>query len=437
MKSIRGIRRIVGATCTLFFIFCPIRLSSQEVLRLDSCVRWAAENYPLVEQLQLMDRSRDYNIKNINTGYILRANITGFGGYMEGLPDLSSMGMDLDPYRLAGIVQIEQPIWDGGRLQNQKKIAREETEVNKSAVEIKMAELKDKVSEIYFGILLAQTQREQLQAQTETLSQSLKTLKSAAEAGSAFASDADAVEVKLLQIEQQGVQLRSSERAYRRMLSIFIGRTVGENTKLEVPTVVLHSESDFSMRPEMALFEHRKALLDAYNPGAGEVLPRLSLQGMGLMVWPQIKMPDSRDPLSGNVVKEGQQWNHIFMGGLNFSWPIGGRTYTMLYDKKRLKVEKDIVEREKESFEMGQQITLSRQSEMLSQWNDLIAYDDRIIELLSNRTHTLFSRYKNGVVPITEWLQALSDENSARQNKAMHEIEKMKTRYQYNRTLGY
>ena len=437
MRNTRRLLFILWAGCSFFSLWNPAsRLAAQETLCLDSCVQWAEQNYPLVEQLQLMDRSRDYNLKNINTGYILRANITAFGGYMEGLPDLSSMGMDLDPYRIAGIVQIEQPIWDGGRLQNQKKIARAEAEVNKRAVEIKMAELKDKVSEIYFGILLAQTQREQLQLQTQTLEQSLKTLKSAAKEGSAFTADADAVEAKLLQIEQQGVQLRSSERAYRRMLSIFIGRTVNENTKLEVPTVVLHQEDDFSLRPEMALFEHRKQLLDAYNPGAGEVLPRLSLQGMGLMVWPAVKMPGSRDP-SGNVVKEGQEWNHIFMGGLNLSWPIGGRTYTMGYDKKRLKVEKEIVEREKESFEMGQQITLSRQNEMLSQWDELIAYDERIIDLLSNRTRALFSRHKNGVVPITEWLQALSEENNARQNKAMHEIEKMMTRYQYNRTLGY
>ncbi|MDE6106225.1 MAG: TolC family protein, partial [Bacteroidales bacterium] len=308
-------------------VWCPDRLAAQGSLCLDSCLQWAVDNYPLVEQLQLIDRSRDYNLKNINTGYILHANITAFGGYIEGIPDLSGMGMEVDPWRFAGILQVEQPIWDGGRLENRKKIARAEAEVNKSTVEIKIAELKDKVSEIYFGILLAQTQREQLQLQQETLEQSLKTLQSAAKAGSAFTSDADAVEVKLLQIEQQGVQLRSSERAYRRMLAIFIGRPVGETTVLEVPAVVVRNGHDVDNRPEMALFEHRKQLLDAYNPGAGEVLPRVSLQGMGLLTIPKLEM------------QNGSDWNHMLMGGINVSWPIGGRTYTMGVDKKRLKVE--------------------------------------------------------------------------------------------------
>lgn len=400
------------------------RLAAQERLSLDSCLHWAVQNYPLVEQLQLIDRSRDYSIKNINTGYILHANIMAFGGYIDGIPDLSAAGLDIDPWRIAGMVQVEQPVWDGGRLENQKKIARAEAEVNKSAVEIKIAELQEKVSEIYFGILLAQTQREQLQSQKETLEQSFKTLTSAAKAGSAFTSDADAVEVKLLQTDQQGVRLRSAERAYRRMLSIFIGRSIGESTVLETPVILLQNGHDFDNRPEMALFENRKRLLDAYNPGAGEVLPRVSLQGMGVMTWPNIGMP------TGN-------WNHLLMGGLNVSWPIGGRTYTMGVDKKRLKTEKALVDREKESFEMGQRITLTQQTEMLAQWDDLIAYDDRIIEILARRTRTLESRYKNGVAPIADWLQAVGEESAARQDKALHEIQKMMTSYQYNRALGY
>lgn len=410
-------------------LWFPNRLTAQENLCLDSCLQWAVDNYPLVEQLQLIDRSRDYNLKNINTGYILHANVTAFGGYIEGIPDLSGMGMEVDPWRFAGILQVEQPIWDGGRLENRKKIARAEAEVNKSAVEIKIAELKDKVSEIYFGILLAQTQREQLQLQRETLEQSLKTLQSAAKAGSAFTSDADAVEVKLLQIEQQGVQLHSSERAYRRMLAIFIGRPVGETTVLEVPAVVLRNGHDLDNRPEMALFEHRKQLLDAYNPGAGEVLPRVSLQGMGLLTIPKLEMPGGNNGPT--------DWNHMLMGGINVSWPIGGRTYTMGVDKKRLKVEKDQVDREKESFEMGQRISLAQQAETLTQWDELIAYDDRIIDLLARRTRTMESRYKNGVVPVAEWLQAVSEEGAARQAKAMHGIQKMMTSHRYNRELGY
>lgn len=457
MKSARSLSTIIGICLSLCAGLYPTgRLAAQGNLCLDSCLQWAIENYPLVEQLQLIDRSRDYNIRNINTNYILHANITAFGGYIEGLPDFSAMGMDMgamgsvtpqvdiDPWRIAGMVQVEQPIWDGGRIENQKKIVRAEAEVNKSAVEIKIAELKDKVSEIYFGILLAQTQREQLQAQKETLEQSFKTLSSAAQAGSAFSSDADAVEVKLLQTEQQAVQLRCSENAYRRMLSIFIGRPIGETTVLDVPVILLREGMDISNRPEMALFEHRKNLLDAYNPGAGEVLPRVSLQGMGLITWPNIEMgmkSTLASPSGGSTTTTNTtnttKFNHLLMGGINISWPIGGRTYTMGVDKKRLKTEKDIVDRDREAFEMGQQINVARHLESLAQWDDLIAYDERIIDILARRTRTLESRYKNGVVPIVDWLQAVGEEGSARQNKAMHEIQKMMTSYQYNRELGY
>lgn len=424
LKKNKGFRTIFFTLFCGVLLFCS-PLSAQTTISLDSCVKWAIDNYPLVEQLRLINLSRDYNIKNINTGYIPEANILAFGGYIEGIPSMGQ-GTEIEPWRFAGMFHLQQTVWDGGVLISKKKIATAEAEVDKSVVEVKINDIRKKVAEIYFSILLSQAQQSELNTQMESLRKLLKTLRAAAKEGSLYESDADAIEVKVLQNEQSLVQLQTAEKSYRQMLSAFTYRNIDLSTILEQPLIVMQLQEggDFEKRPEITLFENRKQLLNAYNPGAGEVLPKVSLQGMGLFTAPEFKLSTT-------------SLDHILAGGISITWSIGGRAYTMGMDKKRLKVEKDLVDKEKESFILGQKMNLNRAESLMEQWNTVISYDDKIIDILSRRTRSSQSRYDNGVAPITDWLECVSAEGAAKQSKALHEIQKIMAIHQYNTELGY
>lgn len=51
---------------------------SQERITLEQCQQWARENYPLIRQLELVERMRDYNLSDASRNYLpqlaLKAN---------------------------------------------------------------------------------------------------------------------------------------------------------------------------------------------------------------------------------------------------------------------------------------------------------------------------------------------------------------------------
>lgn len=412
-------------TLLLLFLFLSApAMCKVDSICIDSCMLWARQNYPIIEQLNIIEQLKDYNLKNFNSQYVPKLNILGTALYhnQSALPYNSSE--NISEFRLATAIHLEQTIWDGGQTNSNKKIAKATAEVEKMGVEVKLFELRSKICEIYFSILLSQEQKNKLDRQLNYMNTLLSQVSSAVKNGTAYSSDILAVEAKSLQIYQEKIKLETAENIYRQILSIFIAKNLDDNTFFEYPNVEILPVSQEVVRPELELLEKRKELLEAHNPGLGSLLPTVSLQGFGALGTPKI------DIASVNS-------NYILLGGIAVKWPIGSNIYNSSRDKKRLKLEKDIIESEKESFELSRNIGTSRQMELKSQWDSIIMYDEKIIEILCKRKSAIEQRYTKGIADIKEYIDCICEEDIAQSEKILHTIERSMAIYQYNLEIGY
>ena len=60
------------------------------------------------------------------------------------------------------MAQVNQTIWDGGATKTQKKIINAQSETDKANVDVALHDLKSRVNQLYFGILLVDEQLKQL-----------------------------------------------------------------------------------------------------------------------------------------------------------------------------------------------------------------------------------------------------------------------------------
>ena len=98
-------------------------------------------------------------------------------------------------------------IWDGGMTKASKGIIEANSEIEKAEMEVNLYQLKDRVNNLYFGILLIDEQMAQLDLLKETLMLNQKRIQNAIENGTAFKSDADEIKVELINIEQKKAEL--------------------------------------------------------------------------------------------------------------------------------------------------------------------------------------------------------------------------------------
>ena len=143
--------------CGLSFLFLIARAYPQ--LTIEECHAKARENYPLVRQHGLISLTEAYNLSNADKGYYPQISFSARGTYQSDvtslpftLPGSDVPEMDKDQYQAAA--EISQVLWDGGMISAKKKITKAASEVDKQRNEVELYKLKDRVNQVFFGILL-------------------------------------------------------------------------------------------------------------------------------------------------------------------------------------------------------------------------------------------------------------------------------------------
>lgn len=191
---------------TAFFILMLLPILAQaQTVTLDECQRLAQENYPLIKQYDLIRQTTDYTVSNISKGWLPQISAMAQATYQSDvmtLPDplqkmLGQQGYDVkglrkDQYRIG--IDINQTVYDGGLISGQKNVARLEGEVQTAQTATDLYAIRQRINDLYFGILLLD-EKIQLNKDLQVLLQSnLDKLKSMLSHGIAMQSgkvDAD------------------------------------------------------------------------------------------------------------------------------------------------------------------------------------------------------------------------------------------------------
>lgn len=209
---------------------------------LEQCQQAAEQNYPLIRQYDLISKTTDLTVANIQKGWLpqvsasaqatLQSDVTAFPDQIQ--KAYQTMGIDMeglrkDQYRVG--IDVQQTVYDGGAIRSQKKIARQQGEVQSAQNEVNLYNVRKRVNEMYFGLLLIDEQIKLNSDLQELLSANEKKLASMYKGGTAAESDYQSVKAERLNVMQQGTSLQAQRNALVRMLSTFCGIEVKQAAK--------------------------------------------------------------------------------------------------------------------------------------------------------------------------------------------------------------
>jgi outer membrane protein TolC len=141
---------ILAFICSLVTVGSAI----SQTLSIDSCHALAIRNYPLIKQYDLIEKTKEYTLSNAGKSYLPQVSLTAIGGYIFGGIPNTGTGGDGSNFRFIGLAQVNQTIWDGGATKTQKKIIKAQSETDKANLDVALDDLKYRVNQLYFGILL-------------------------------------------------------------------------------------------------------------------------------------------------------------------------------------------------------------------------------------------------------------------------------------------
>ena len=386
----------------------------------------ARNNYPLIQQFDLIEQSKDFTVSNANKAYLPQLSITAIGGIVDGFPSLgpaTGAASSSPDMKLISIVQLNQVIWDGGMTKSAKEMAEIGAEIEKADVEVSLYALKERVNNLFFGILLIDEQKEQLEFVKGILLQNLDIVSAAYKNGVAYQSDLDEINVELLNLEQQLIELQYNRSAFVGMLSLLTGEEISDEEQF-TPPLLTNDLSSFEInRPELALFMSQEALIESQTKmQRSGIYPKLGLMGFGTFIQPGISFGQ-------------EEMTQLLVAGLSLSWEFGS-IYRRSNDKKLGEVNLSKINNKRETFLFSTSLELTRVEQEIEKYKSLMERDEQLVKLKTSIKDSYQSKYDNGVAKLSDLLIRINDENIAKQRLIVHEIQYLMAVYEYKTTSG-
>lgn len=403
-----------------------VPLQAQQ-LTLEDCYRMAEENYPLIKQYDLIKQSGEYSVANVSKGYLPQVNVYGQATYQSDVtkvsipvPGIEIPSVSKGQYKIYG--EIVQPLTDIYTVKQQKELQETNTEVQQQNLNVELYKLKDRVNQLYFGILLLDEQVKQLELTRKDLNIGMKNTDAAIKNGVGLRSSLDILKAEVLNLDQKEIELRASLSAYQKMLGLLTSQPITDATVLERPASQLPQPN--INRPELNAFNAQKKIYDVQDKlVSAKILPKFFF----------FVQAGGGQPSPVNLLQ--RDFSGYYVGGFRLNWSITS-FYTFKNEKRINEVNRNLVDTQIETFLFNTNLVLSQQNEEVLKLQRLIATDAEIVALRSSIKTTSSVQLENGVITANDYLKEVNAEDKARQTSSLHLIQLLMAQYNYKTTSG-
>lgn len=416
-------------TCVLFLLAPLIPHAQPKQLTIDSCYSMAKRNYPLIKKQGLIARSSRYSLENATKLYLPQLTVNGqatyqsqtisFSDALPSIPGVAFPTIDKDQYKIQA--ELSQAIYDGGVTRYQKALILANEQIQQQSLEVNLNSLKDRVTQIYFSVLLINEQLKQNEIRKSDLQGALDKVNAAYANGTAYRSNVDELKAAIINSDMTAITFRANRKAFMDMLALLIGQAVDESTVLILPEQLPPAPG--IDRPELKYFDLQKKSFDIQEHQLRSVYtPRLSAFVQGAYGRPTL-----------NIIKN--EFGPWWIAGIRLNWSLGS-LYSLNNNKRLLEIKRQNLDIDKETFLFNTRITLTQQNADIQKYSDLLEQDNAAIELLTAVVQSAKAQLDNGVITVHEYIAKLNEENLAKQTRIVHNIQLLEAQYNFKNTSG-
>jgi outer membrane protein TolC len=329
----------------------------------------------------------------------------------------SSMGFtpptfSKDQYKISG--EVEQLLFDGGNTKYQNEITKANVGLQKQNVEVELYAIKDRINSIFFSIFLIDAQLELNNLKIANLHTQLDKTEAAYKFGTAYASDVNEIKAEIENTKSANIDYEGNRSAFLKMLSIFIGKEIPSSSDLVKPEPILASGE--INRPELKMFDLQKNIYEAQTKKLkSSYLPTFKAFFQGAYGRPTL------NPISNDF----GMW---YITGVRLNWNLGS-LYTLKNQRAIYNLNSQTADTDKETFIRNVQMDIAQQDENVKKYSEMIGQDNKTIALQEEVTKSASAQLSNGVITTHEYIQKMNNENAAKQNLILHQIQLLQAQY--------
>jgi outer membrane protein TolC len=296
-------------------------------------------------------------------------------------------------------------------------------QVEDQKAEVELYKVKDRINQLYLGVLLVDAQLEQVVYVKKDIEIGIKRVEAMVKNGTAFRSSQLTLEAELMKNDQRVIELNANRKGLIDVLSLFINRSLPANVKLEQPTIPMTLVKESVARPELKYYNYQNELFKVQNQMiSARNRPKVNLFVQGGYGRPGL-----------NMLKN--EFDLYYIGGVRLNWGLGN-LYTTKKERQILEVNQRMVDVQKDLFMLNTNTQLKQQEAEVGKLSQLIESDQQIIGVRAQVKEAALAQLTNGVITTNDYLKELNAEDQAKQSLLTHQVQLLQAQITYRTISG-
>lgn len=423
---VRQLRILFSITCASIGLLAPRAVKAEEgdQLELQALMASAERHHPSLAKRPLLEKSGKLQRSRLNRGYLPRLSLGGRATWQSAVTevDVPVPGITIDPPprdQYQATLDLNQTIWDGGVISDQKKLVAASMNVEQERVSLEWYHVRERILELYFAGIVQQ----ELKQQGETLADYVGTLiektELLVEQGLAIERDVLLLKARQLEARKASVDARENLNGVRKSLQELTGQPVSESSIFASPKQTCSAsaqkrpEASEIKRPELNVLRAEEQLLDvrekAARAGDRPKLGAFATAGYG------------RPGL--NMLSD--EFDFYFIGGVQLTVPL-----TYLYTgshqngDQQVALQRSLLARERDSVMLRVKVEHDAQSTALGRLDEILALDEQLLKVRESARKQTEVQIELGTATTSDLISDLTQEDQAKSQRAVHRAER-------------
>ena len=403
---------------------------AQESITLQSCIEQAEKQSPQAGLLPFIKEAADLQLNLLQKNWLPQTNVAAQATWQSSTTDLpiELPGVSvpaLSKWQYKATLDINQTIWDGGVTKEQQKIAIANSIVEQEKVKTDIYGLREQVSVLFFGVLLANKQIENTALLRKDLENKRKKTLDLKSGGLATNYQVLALDAKLLELEQQVTEASNRKNAALKALALLTNNPNVEKGNLVANNLTLNNNINNINRPELRYFEAQRKAIEASE----QLIKAKNMPKIGAFATAGLGRPGL------NFLSNSLQ--PYLIGGIQLRVPLTHfYSHTASIERQQLRINQDKIRQLEQHFLWLTQVKAVSQNADIEKLDILIVNDRKLIDIREQMLATADVQLQNGIITTNDYLTEVNNVDIARQNLALHEVQRLQAIYLLGITLG-
>ncbi len=419
----------------LLMLSTGIPVFSQKVMTLRECYEKAYAAAPLTVEKQTYKELWQLKDENLSRGWLPTLDASGSFVYNSSVVDMKDVIGSLPFQGIADLIKplpheqykvtldINQVIFDGGAIKGARALGKADLNLNEKQTETDLYRLRGQINGYYFNLLLLDRQKELLQNYQGLIEKRIASMRSAQANGAVLKTDIDVLTAEKIKLRQQLKENDIRKASLAKILSSLTDSEIDTSTIFVLPSAREESRDEL-LRPELQIFDLRKEQLAA-----------------SLQVIQSKRMPRAfgfatlgyGNPPGSNFFKD--EFAPYYIIGAGVKWNIFDWN-RVKNEKQTVNLQKSIIDNRKMDLTDNLIRLLEAKNAEISSLKSLLETDSELIEIRKRIAAAAASRYENGTITATEYLNEMNSERQALINFEIHKINLAMAWVEYHNISG-